>query len=58
MYPPLVHYMPSNDSLYLYCFDGITYRNNKIEESTDYVYNRPEKNRFVIDHCDNVTIEE
>ena len=44
--------------LYLYCFDGITYRNNKIEETTDYVYNRPEKNRFVIEHCDNVTIEE
>ena len=43
--------------LYLCCFDGITYRNNKIEESTDYVYAREEKNPFVIKHCDNVSIE-
>lgn len=43
--------------LYLCCFDGITYRNNKIEPSTDYEFGRDVKEPFVIKHCDNVTIE-
>lgn len=43
--------------LYLCCFDGITFRNNKIEESTDYTFNRDVKEPFVIKHCDNVSIE-
>ena len=44
--------------LYLRCFDGVTYRNNKVEKSDDYVYARDVKDPFVIVHCDNVTIEE
>lgn len=43
--------------LYLCCFDGITFRNNKIEQSTDYTFNRDVKEPFVIKHCDNVSIE-
>ncbi|MBE6214529.1 MAG: right-handed parallel beta-helix repeat-containing protein [Rikenellaceae bacterium] len=43
--------------LYLCCFDGITYRNNKIEHSTDYEFGRDVKEPFVIKHCDNVNIE-
>ena len=43
--------------LYLCCFDGITYRNNKIEPSTDYVFGRDVKEPFVIKHCDRVNIE-
>ena len=35
----------------------MAYRNNKIEQSNDYVFNREETNPFVIKHCDNVTIE-
>ena len=35
----------------------MAYRNNKIEQSSDYVFNREETNPFVIKHCDNVTIE-
>ena len=43
--------------LYLCCFDGITFRNNKIEQSTDYEFGRDVKEPFVIKHCDNVSIE-
>ena len=43
--------------LYLCCFDGITYRNNKIEPSTDYEFGRDVKEPFVIKHCDRVNIE-
>ena len=43
--------------LYLCCFDGITFRNNKIEPSTDYEFGRDVKEPFVIKHCDNVNIE-
>ncbi len=43
--------------LYLCCFDGIIFRNNKIEPSADYEFGRDIKEPFVIKHCDNVNIE-
>lgn len=43
--------------LNLFCVDSITYRNNTVEMTEDYKYNRSETNPFVIKNCDNVSIE-
>ena len=41
----------------LYCVDGFTFRNNKIERTEDYpAYGDPERD-FVFNHCDNVSVD-
>ena len=41
----------------LYCVDGFTFRDNKIERTEDYPpYGDPEKD-FVFNHCDNVSVD-
>ena len=43
--------------LNFYCVDGVTYRGNKVEMSSDYVYGRSGE-AFTMNECDNVNIEE
>lgn len=43
---------------YLYCVDGFTFKNNKVEMSDKYEYVRDETRRFAITTSDNITIEE
>lgn len=43
--------------LNLYCVDGITFKNNKILQSTAYTSKFPEERQFVIENCSNVSIE-
>jgi hypothetical protein len=38
----------------IYCVNGFTFRNNQIENTTDYPYIHQEKRPFVIKNCDNV----
>lgn len=47
-----------NRILNFYSTDGLVFRNNKIETSTDYPAQHRDAPRFVIEHCDNVVIEE
>ena len=46
-----------NRILNFYSTDGLIFRNNTIELSTDYPPQNQDKPRFVIEHCDNVDIE-
>ncbi|MBR4778611.1 MAG: right-handed parallel beta-helix repeat-containing protein, partial [Bacteroidaceae bacterium] len=45
--------------LYLYSVDGLTFRNNRIEMTTDYPYLRGVTEHFrVLDDCKNINIQE
>jgi hypothetical protein len=46
-----------NRILNFYSTDGLIFRNNKIELSTDYLPQNQDKPHFVVEHCDNVDIE-
>lgn len=43
---------------YLYCVDGFTFKNNKIEVSDKYKHIRNETRRFITDDCSNILIED
>lgn len=43
--------------LYLYCVDGVTYKDNKVVMNNDYAFSRPGES-FTICDCDNVNITE
>ena len=47
-----------NRILNFYSTDGLIFRNNKIETSTDYPTQHREAKRFAVEHCDNVNIKE
>lgn len=44
--------------LNLYCVDGVSFHDNVIEMTKDYLYDRQEVRPFVIENCDNVEIVE
>ena len=41
-----------------YCVDGLTWRNNTIEQTTAYPARKEDLKRFVTNFCDNVQIDE
>jgi hypothetical protein len=43
--------------LNLYCVDGLTFRNNKIEKTTDYVAKDPAAQPFIVTDSDRVNIQ-
>lgn len=43
---------------YLYCVDGFTFKNNKIQQSDKYKHVRTETRRFVTEDCSNISIED
>ncbi|MCX7009564.1 MAG: right-handed parallel beta-helix repeat-containing protein [Kiritimatiellaeota bacterium] len=44
--------------LNLYCVDGLTFRNNKLEKTTDYPAPHADAKPFIITDCDRVSIQE
>ena len=42
----------------LYSVDGFLFKNNKIEETSDYPANGEPAKRFIHEHCDNIVIEQ
>jgi len=44
--------------LNIYCVDGLIWKNNKIEKTSDYPATRSNKSLFKIEYSDNVQIEE
>ena len=47
-----------NRILNFYSTDGLIFRNNKIEKSSTYPPQHQDAQRFIIEHCDHVNIEE
>ncbi len=47
-----------NRILNFYSTDGLTFRNNTIESSTAYPPQHQDAKRFVVEHCDNVQVDE
>jgi len=43
--------------LNLYCVDGLTFRNNKIEKTTDYVAKDPAAQPFIVTDSERVNIQ-
>lgn len=43
---------------YLYCVDGFTFKNNRIEQSDKYKHIRDENRRFITDDCSNISIDD